>query len=378
MSGVSQSAAQSVSQFSNEGNPAGTVPTAPLRVIHVGECLVQAGIEQWLKSLIRFADPQRMRILRCIATSNQVDPAVAADMGAPVEMGQDRSVQRAAEECDVLLASGPAELGPWLTRMRPKMCVFVAHGDSIWTRRILTGCGSLVDHVVAVSGKAQAVCSDFPTTVIANGVDTAHVASSRSREDVRRQCGFLESDFVLGFVGRFSPEKRPEAVIEAVAGLPSQYKALLVGWGPMRESLMELANRRIPGRYAFAAARDHLGDYYQAMDCFCLPSLTEGFGLVVLEAMLCGCPVVATPVGCVPDFVEDRVSGVLVSGDPDSLRQAADLIRRHPQWAGSMAEEGRRGAERQGHALRMTRQYEALLTGLWQQKYGQRTPAVAL
>jgi len=75
--------------------------------------------------------------------------------------------------------------------------------------------------------------------------------------------------------GRFSPEKRPAALIEALAGLPERFKGLFVGWGPLREQLMELANRHIPGRYAFAEAEGHLGDYYHAMECFCLPSASQ-------------------------------------------------------------------------------------------------------
>ncbi|MDP6443718.1 MAG: glycosyltransferase family 4 protein [Pirellulaceae bacterium] len=322
------------------------------------------------KGLIRFSDPQRMRILRCIATSPYVDPRVAAEMGVPVEMGKHLSVRRAALECDVLLTSGPAELAYWLQGIRPKLCVFVAHGECQYTQRILDANASVLDHVVAVSGRAQQVCEGVPSTVILNGVDAAHVAQSRAREYVRSSLGFTEQDFVVGFVGRFSDEKRPQAIIEAVAQMPPQFKALLVGWGPLRGPLMDYANRTIPGRYAFAEAGDHLGDYYHAMDSFCMPSATEGFGLVVLEAMLCGKPVIVTPVGCVPEVVRDRVNGVVVSGDCSSLIDAISLLEQHPTWAQSIANEGRAYAERNGHALRMARDYQELLTRLWREQHG--------
>ena len=113
----------------------------PLRVIHVGQSMVRAGIEQWLKGLIRFLDPQKVQIIRCIATAeNYVDPAVVSELGVPVEVGQEDSVRKAAGECDVLLCWGPRELGRWVADCPPPLCVFVAHGEGQWTRYIMDGC----------------------------------------------------------------------------------------------------------------------------------------------------------------------------------------------------------------------------------------------
>jgi UDP-glucose:(heptosyl)LPS alpha-1,3-glucosyltransferase len=132
---------------------------------------------------------------------------------------------------------------------------------------------------------------------------------------------------------------------------------------------MELANRRIPGRYAFATANDYLGDYYQAMDAFCLLGTEEGFSLAMLEAMMSGCPVIATPVGSVPEVILDRVNGLVVSGAPEEVRAAAERLHRHPSWARGLAAEGRAFAERHGHAARMARDYEDLIARLWVEKH---------
>jgi glycosyltransferase involved in cell wall biosynthesis len=346
-----------------------------LRVAHVGQSMVRAGIEQWLKSLIRFSNPQRLQFTRCVATSSQVDPDVIAEMGVPVEVGQAEAVQRAVQECDVLLCWGPAELPHWLQGARPRLCVFVAHGESDWTRRLLDGCASVVDHVVAVSERVRdKVCHGFPTTVIPNGVDAAHVAQCRPREDIRRMLGFGSDDFVLGYVGRFSHEKNPERLLEAVAELPLCFKALLVGWGHLLPDLMELANDLIPGRYAFATADSYLGDYYNAMDTLCLVSDVEGFALVVLEAMLCERPVIVSPVGCVPEVIKDRINGIVVGGNASSVADAARLLKDYPLWARGLAAEGRRYAVQNGHAWHMARRYEELLGDLWSQRI-QSTPA---
>ncbi len=339
----------------------------PLRVGHVGQFMMRGGIEMWLKGLIRHTRPERLRFVRCVATSSDYcDPRMAADLGIAVEIGRRDSVRRLAADCDVLLCSGPADAAEWLADFRPKLTVFVAHGDAPPYRALLQRCGTIIDHVVAVSGGVRdTVCGEFPCTVIPNGIDVAHIAPTRSRAEVRRDLGFVPEDFVLGYVGRFSWEKRPKTVIEAVAKLPPRFKALLVGWGPERQQLLELANQRIPGRYAMVQGDRHIGDYYQALDTLCLPSEWEGFGLVVLESMFAERPVIARSVGCVPTALVDRVNGIVVSGDPGSFASAAALLEAHPEWARGIALEGRRYADQHGHARQMSERYEELLTRLW-------------
>jgi glycosyltransferase involved in cell wall biosynthesis len=353
-----------------EGGGAGA-----LRVIHVGQSMVRAGVEQWLKGLIRFLNPRRVRMTRCIATAPElIDPQVMGEMGTPVEVGQAESVRRAAADCDVLLCWGPADLGRWLNGSRPKLCVFVAHGEGIWTRRILEGCAPVIDHVVAVSDRVrQRVCNGLPSSVICNGVDTTHLARSRSRQATRRALGLTEGDFVVGYVGRYSPEKRPHVILEAVAHLPEPFKVLMVGWGGLQSELQRLASILLPGRCTFATARDYLGDYYHAMDALCMASEVEGFSLVVLEAMMCGVPVMATPVGCVPDVIVDRVNGIIIPGTVDSIGAAAQLLARYPAWARGLAHEARQFAEKNGHARLMAQQYEDLLERLWIDKFGSLT-----
>jgi glycosyltransferase involved in cell wall biosynthesis len=302
---------------------------------------------------------------------------MAQELGIPVEVGGGASVRAAAADCDVLLASSPDDLLEKLGDVRPPLCVFVAHGDNVVSRHLLEVNAPLIDHVIAVSERVkQTVCQGFPTTVIPNGADLAHVSRSRDRESVRDSFGFGEDDFVLGFVGRFSEEKRPQALIEAAARLPRQFKVLLIGWGQMKSGLLEMANELIPGRFAIAEGRGHLGDYYQSMDALCLLSHSEGFGLVVMEAMLCGVPVIATPVGCAPEVIRDRVNGLIVSEDAASVAAAAALLQAHPNWARGLAKEGQLFAEKHGTSAVMGRRYEDLLHQLHAAKLNPIAPPV--
>lgn len=347
-----------------------TVPDGqPLRVIHVTTCTAQGGIEQWLQSLIKFADPTRLKFTRCVVTSDYVEPDLARSYRVPLEVGGHDTVLRACRDCDVLLVSDSAGIVEFAHEIKPPLCVMVAHGDGHWTRSRLEGMRPAINHVVAVSDMVKnAVCRDFPTTVIHNGVDAGRLASSMGRDAARAKLGFQPNDFVLGWVGRFSDEKNPFAVIEAVRRLPPHFKVLMVGFGYLRVELMEVANERIPGRFAFARRDEYLGDVYGAMDAFCLTSYSEGFGLVLLEAMLSRLPIMSTPVGLVHDIVVDRVNGLVVDGEPESIRDAALRLHQHESWRESLAREAHHWADQNGHASKMSLRYSDLLWSLWKQR----------
>jgi glycosyltransferase involved in cell wall biosynthesis len=350
---------------------ASSAPTErPLTAIHVGPCLVRGGAEQWLVDLARFLDPKKIRILRAIATeADLTDPALTADLPIPVEVGGAEAVQRAARECDILLSWGIG-LNDWLKDCRPRLSVVLAHGDGPWTLNVLRGSNQIIDHVVAVSQASKdLICDGFPTSVIHNGVDCSRLGRTRSREAVRASLGFQPGDFVMGYVGRFSPEKRLPLLVDATALLPPQFKLLLVGWGGQRLALLEQANARIPNRYALATGWTYLGDYYAAMDAFCIASDSEGGPLVMIEAMHCGRPIVTTSVGLVPEIIKDRINGVIVDRDPASIAAAVMQLSRHPEWARGIAAEGKAYAEEHGNARRMAVEYENLFHRLWREKY---------
>jgi starch synthase len=100
--------------------------------------------------------------------------------------------------------------------------------------------------------------------------------------------------------------------------------------------------------------------YYPAGDVTVVPSLTEPFGLVAIEAMACGKPVIASRVGGLQEIVVDRVTGLLVPpGDPIALAGAIRELLGHPAEAARMGEEGRRRYEALFSQERMTERWEA-------------------
>ncbi len=348
----------------------------PLQIGYVGPSFNIGGVEQHLRALARFLDPARVVLSKCLVTdSSQLDTTSTWPLHVDVQACPKGKLRERVSDLDLVLVWGDSYDGCF--DPDGPTIVFVAHGDSWWTRKGLEGSAHVVHHVIAVStGVQRHQCNGFPSTVILNGVDTSRLACCRVPGTLRQELGFDRRDFVIGTVGRMTREKQMHLLIEAVRLLPANFKLLLIGGGPRQNELLTLANERIPGRYAMLRVTEFLGDYYRQMDAFALVSEHEGFGLVIAEAMHCGRPVIATQVGCVPEVIEHRIHGVVVQPDPADICDAAMLIHQHPQWARGMAAEGKALAERRFHAKPMADAYARVLVQVHHAKLNaQRTGA---
>ena len=347
-------------------------PPRPLRVLCVGPTFQVGGVRQHALALAKFLDPSRARITGFVVTDRDQSARKAPSLPAPVTFADSTELGRLAKECDVMLMWGDGFNGS--LHCDHPLRIFLAHGENWWTRNALEASSRVVDHVIAVSDRVRrSVCNGFPTTAILNGVDTARLGRTASRESIRRRFAFRKRDFVVGSVGRLTREKQFDVLIEAMAQLPERFKLLLIGSGRRQSELLDHANRRIPGRFAVVPATDYLGDYYYAMDAFAMVSAHEGFGLVLAEAMMCGRPVLSTRVGCAPEVIKHRIHGLLVDHGPDAIAAALGLLEEHPAWARGMAREGRRFAARHLHAARMAQEYEDLMLSLHRRRTAQRS-----
>jgi D-inositol-3-phosphate glycosyltransferase len=159
------------------------------------------------------------------------------------------------------------------------------------------------------------------------------------RADARQRLGVDPGQRLVLFAGRLQPHKGPDIAIEALAHLPSDVRLVVVG-GPSGaglehpEALADLAVRRgVVDRVSFLppVAQAQLADWYLASDVVCVPSHSESFGLVALEAQSCGTPVVAAAVGGLTTAVVDGVTGLLVSGHvPDHYAGALRMLLDDP------------------------------------------------
>ena len=200
-------------------------------------------------------------------------------------------------------------------------------------------------------------------TVIHSGVDFRPFESARGeRERVRAELGMSREHSVVGTVGRLVPIKGQRYLLEAYALVAAKrpgVELLLVGDGELREELVGQAlalklgviqhDRRTQAgpespRVHFTGLRGDVPRLISAMDVFALPSLNEGMGRVLVEAMAMGLPCVASSVSGIPDVVEHGVTGLLhPPKDAPAIARALGELVDTPERAREM---GRRGQAR--------------------------------
>ena len=189
-------------------------------------------------------------------------------------------------------------------------------------------------------------CPDI-VHVVAPGVDLYTFTPGQGRSAARAVVGLPHDSLVVTFVGRIQPHKGPEVLIRATSELvkhsPLLRNKLIVNViggasGANTEEvdrLKELATwLGIDDvvRFAPPVARGDLAQWYRAADLVVVPSYSESFGLVALEAQACGTPVVATAVGGLRTAVADGISGVLVDGhDPKAWSSVITRLLQEPQ-----------------------------------------------
>jgi D-inositol-3-phosphate glycosyltransferase len=192
--------------------------------------------------------------------------------------------------------------------------------------------------------------------IVAPGVDHAFF-SPGNRRGARAALGLDDSVHpVLLFVGRIQPLKGLDVAIRALAALDEPRAVLLVVGGPSGpdgpeelERVRDLANALgLGARVRFVHPQPHhlLSSYYRAADVCLVPSRSESFGLVALEAAACGTPVVAAAVGGLRTLVEHGRTGFLVEGrDPATFAAYAREVFDNPRLAEELGGHAAAGAQ---------------------------------
>lgn len=166
----------------------------------------------------------------------------------------------------------------------------------------------------------------------------------------------------------FRPVKNVPTVIRTFAGIAERVPAnlVLLGDGPERWQAQDLARSLgLEDRVFFLGVQEHMEDLLPLADLFLLPSAHESFGLVALEAMACGVPVIATARGGTGELIEDGVSGFLV--EPENEAAAIEVgvrLLQDPVLHRKVADASRERAESRFSEDRMVDRYEELYSGL--------------
>jgi glycosyltransferase involved in cell wall biosynthesis len=174
--------------------------------------------------------------------------------------------------------------------------------------------------------------------------------TSATAAEAKRAFGLADAP-VIGFLNRLEPRKNVGLLLEAFALLAPQHpdaQLLIAGDGPQRDKLAEQARALgVAERVVFVGwlDPDRKAIALRAMDVFAFPSLMEGFGMAVAEAMLAGVPVVVSDRGSLPEVVRDGETGLVAPiASPRPLADALDRLLRDAALRARLGEAGRRDA----------------------------------
>ncbi len=191
-------------------------------------------------------------------------------------------VLKAAKECGVGVRIAHSHSSSQDKNLKYPLKLFFRHFIPKYATHLLA-CGEL-------AGKWMFGNASF--TILNNAIDSAkYTASPEKRKEMRNSLGIKENEFVLGHVGRFSPVKNHDFIIDILAALQKEIKAklILIGSGELKKTIVNKVKRSgLTDKVIFTGLRDDVPDLLQAMDAFVFPSIYEGFGIAVIEAQASG------------------------------------------------------------------------------------------
>lgn len=171
------------------------------------------------------------------------------------------------------------------------------------------------------------------SVLVPNGVDISVFTKEINEEtktDMKNRLAKKDGDVFLVTSSRLVHKNAVDDIISALVNLPKNVSLIVMGKGELGFRLQRQArNMGVADRVKFLGlvANADLPKYFSVCDIFIRPSRSEGFGSSFIEAMAAGLPVIATPVGGIPDFLDDRETGIFCSPDnPQSIVEAVTLL----------------------------------------------------
>ena len=217
------------------------------------------------------------------------------------------------------------------------------------------------------------VSKERKLVTIHSGVDTDQfaVASGNGGAAGKKALGLNPSELVIGTVGWLLPIKGPECLLMAMIRVWNERpdaRLVFVGKGELEGKLKDAAvQAKVSDKILFLGWREDIPQIMAAFDIFVLPSLNEGMGRVLVEAMAAGKPVIASSVGGIPDLVKNGENGFLVEpADPLALAEAVKLLIGSPELRMKMGAAGREMSEKYSVAAmieKLDKLYEQVIRG---------------
>ncbi len=211
--------------------------------------------------------------------------------------------------------------------------------------------------------------------VVYNGIkitDYGRQTTEDRRKILKEEFGIKEGERVIAVIGRLVLQKGHAFFLDALSrsdldnrgrGRTSGYKVLIVGDGPLKNSLSSIVNSlSLDDKVIFTGFRKDVQEILGITDILVLPSSREGLPMVILEAMVAGVIVVATAVGGTPELVEDGVNGFLVEyGDVEGLKKKLeDIVNADSSRLNEVRQAARKTVEEKFSLEKMVAEHEGI------------------
>jgi len=172
-------------------------------------------------------------------------------------------------------------------------------------------------------------------------------------DKLKIQIRFVKRECLIGFIGRFSEEKGTmnfaKAILEVLRE-KNESEFLMGGDGNIKNEIEKyLYERNLINKVSFPGWISHeiIHEYLNKLKLLVIPSYTEGLPNIMLEAMACGTPVLATPVGAIPDYIKDGETGfIMENNSPECIAQNVIRVLNHPNLE-QIANNGRELVEKE-------------------------------
>jgi len=271
----------------------------------------------------------------------------------PFSVAHTMAIMRYAQDCDIIhanwtLSAAAAWAGKFFHR-RP--IVVTVHGSDIFQAVRLRFVNRLTRMVLGRCDRILAVSRALVEAVVALGLPSSQIEIVSDGVDTDRfHPPSADRDPLIVFVGSLIARKGLKYLIQAMLQLlqrfPDHHLAI-IGEGPQQAELISLADTlRVIDNISFVGSQTpaQVSHWMQRAKLFVLPSVEEGLGVVLLEALACGTPCVATRVGGIPDVISSDVGILVPPADPSALSNAILAVLGEETVWKTMSQNARAGA----------------------------------
>lgn len=362
-----------------------------IRILHVAQAA--GGVDRYIRMLLKYLDKDKFEnILVCSQDFHKEDYKGLVDSFEQVEMTRAigvndlkaiREVRKLIKRCNPDIVYAHSSKAGAIARVADigikNYCLYNPHGwafnmrCSVKKKAMYTVIEKLAapfcDRIICISDAEKQsaldkkICREDKLQVIFNGVDIEAYENGVHGAVKRADLNIPEDAFVVGMVGRISPQKAPDVFIRMAKLVKSEVPNahfIIVGNGEQEAEVRKYAeDNGFADRLHITGWVDDPMSYVELFDVACLVSRWEGFGLALPEYMMAGKPIVASNVDAIPNIIRDGENGLLVSvDDPVGSYDAVLKIYQYDELKDKLVAQGYRDVKKRFNARRVAKEHE--------------------